>query len=163
MRSKEQIRIILKKLNSDARDFLRKEYNMSLNIPIVISNKEPDYINGAFYYQENTPLNISLNERILKENSFNSIRGTLYHELIHYALFSKNLPFCDLDATFVEHCKSRQVPLYGDTPLGVELHNFKCSTHNQIILKRRSLLNILKIVNYHCNECDEKLEYIGKW
>lgn len=98
-----------KDLEEYSKQWLRDNYNLSLNIPIEycdyskIDNISVD-INtlGTFFTRNNKPHVIYINKNIKDFNII--VERTLIHELIHYRLFSIGKPYKDNEDYFKNEC-----------------------------------------------------------
>lgn len=88
-------------LTSFAKDFLKENYNINIDIPIKINNRLKRsmgrlIINGMSRHPES----IELAGFLLEYGTNSVIVDTLKHELIHYACFVLGKPYRDGDAYF---------------------------------------------------------------
>lgn len=94
-----------KEMTLFASNFLRDNFDMELNIPIIIDGRLTSS-GGLFKYQRsflgNTPIEIKMSERfiacaLLDESTegIETILDVLKHELVHYALCAKGIPHSD--------------------------------------------------------------------
>lgn len=85
--------------------FLQNHFNMSLGIPVRVSKRMTSKL-GAFkiQYQRHTPvhLEIVISHNFLMHNSLDTVLDVLYHECVHYALFTLGKPYRDGDAYFIQ-------------------------------------------------------------
>lgn len=112
-----------------AEQFLKNNYNLSLTIPIIINNRLRSTM-GVFYHNKTKSLRIELSGKIIKYGHELAILDILNHELVHYALFEKGLPYKDGDSYFEEELSSLGVGSTESNFIG-ELHICKCETCNR--------------------------------
>lgn len=92
-------------LVKEAAEFLHKNFDIELNVPVVISKRMKRSF-GLFRYEVNRrrntkkPIDIRMSYEFMKHRSTDEILDVLFHECVHYALFTKGLPHRDGDATF---------------------------------------------------------------
>ena len=100
----------LEYLKKYAESFLRKNYNLSLEIPLLINNRLRSTL-GSFNrnYKGDKACEIELSGQLVKYATKDVILDTLKHELIHYALFVLNKPFHDGDEYFENELKRLEV------------------------------------------------------
>lgn len=87
-----------------AEDFLRENFNLTLDVPLRISKRMKSKL-GVFSikYNRNKVLSseIVLSYNFIINNDTEAILDVLYHECVHYALYKKRLPFRDSDPEFI--------------------------------------------------------------
>lgn len=141
------------KLNEYAYLFLKTNFNLELNIPIEINNRLTS--TGGYYQTRNDkPYKISISGNLIKHHDHKDILDVLSHELIHYALHVKRLPYKDNDYAFIEVCNLLGVSLTNVISSNtVYLYQCDCKTHR---LNKRIHTN-----KYCCSLCNSKLAYKG--
>lgn len=91
-------------LQNYAEDFLRKNFDLSLDVPLRISKRMKSKL-GVFSikYNRNEVLSseIVLSYNFIINNDKDAVLDVLYHECVHYALYKKRLPFRDSDPEFI--------------------------------------------------------------
>lgn len=102
--------ITMSELENYANEFLNKNYNMSLNVPLVVNGRlKKTY--GRFRYTINRvtgatkEVSVELNKTFIIHNSKEAVFNVLRHELIHFALFKLNKPFDDGQSYFENELK----------------------------------------------------------
>ena len=92
-------------LHSYARKFLVENFGLTLEIPIRISKRMKSKL-GAFQikYQKQQVVSkeIVMSHTFLVNNSREIILDVLYHECVHYALYTLKKPYRDSDREFTE-------------------------------------------------------------
>lgn len=92
-------------LHSCARKFLAENFGLTLEIPIRISKRMKSKL-GAFQikYQKQQVVSkeIVMSHTFLVNNSREIILDVLYHECVHYALYTLKKPYRDSDCEFTE-------------------------------------------------------------
>lgn len=104
--TKQQEQYILTEVKKHIHQFLRKNYDLSLQIPVSFSGRLRKSL-GVFKYRINKrtrevvkgSLQIDLSKKLLKASK-KDLLDVAYHEAIHYALFEKGLPSTDGTGTF---------------------------------------------------------------
>lgn len=98
-------------IESHAKEFLMKNYNMELEIPIQYYSLSTERVGGLIYDDE--PLFIQLDRNALHIYMLTGdtrLLKLLEHELVHYALFVKGLPSDDGDEYFENELDRLNVP-----------------------------------------------------
>jgi len=145
-----------------AKDFLKKQYNLELTVPIEI-NGRLKIVLGRF---KNTgainrrPVKIEMSKQYLIHGKLEDIQSTIRHECIHYALYVTGKPYKDGERLFESELRKFDTNSTKTTSLRLErnvsLYKCSCTTH----VKKRALRNGGK---YHrCTRCKSSLTYIGK-
>lgn len=145
-----------------ANKFLKEHFDMKLNIPIVISNRMTAAL-GRFTFQigggglVRKPIKISLAGQLLDNYNKDEILDTLYHELVHYALFVKNEDFSDGQANFENTLKRLNIKSTGTTEYRGVLYVLPCTKCG---LKNYSTKNLRESKRYYkvCKRCDSILD-----
>lgn len=150
---------IIEELVGYARAYLSDEYNLELLVPIEINRRLSRSV-GRFIYQPRLrkPVKIEISKKhiilSIMNDTFVDVFDTLKHELIHYALFVKELPHRDSDHQFIKECTRQNVSLRHDGP---QLkHVYQCNNGHRIT--RNNKFDVRK---YRCG-CGEKLSYINQ-
>lgn len=87
---------IERKLRLEARIFLKEAYNFELAIPIQVNGRIKSTY-GRFMHKATIKqsLRIEMSKNYIEHQEWNTIRETLIHECIHYALYERDLPYKD--------------------------------------------------------------------
>lgn len=134
----------LQDLEKFANEFLEKEFNMSLDIPITLNGRLTRAM-GRFLVMRNRRTNearaigIELNKTLYEHNSMDVVLDTLKHELVHYALFSKGLPYSDGDYVFESTLKRLGVTATMTTTFQGKAHVYECDCGKEFIKRGRRL------------------------
>jgi SprT-like protein len=153
--------LTIEELTRHAKEFLRKNYDMDLTVPIVINPRLKRAMGRFVYHQSsNEPVAIQIAGYVIKYGDKSVILDTLYHELIHYVLFMQGKPFDDGTKCFeselrrlgVSSTKTNRVGLY------VVCQCKKCGRiHETANLKVRELPGF-----YRTGCCNAPLKVIGE-
>lgn len=103
----------VERLTNEAKAFLKSEFDLELTIPIGVNGRLSRAM-GRFSHEnckERKPVKIELSKKVVDNFPDKHIKDTLYHELIHYALFVKGLPYRDSDKYFIDTCHRLGVSL----------------------------------------------------
>lgn len=84
--------LTLAELTEIARQFLRDEYGMALEIPIIRNGRLRTSLGRFIESVENEPLRIEMSKKALKYASKAILVDILKHECVHYALCAKGEP-----------------------------------------------------------------------
>ena len=91
-----------------ADEFLRKNFNLSLDVPLRISKRMKSKL-GVFSIKYNNHKVLSseivLSYNFIINNDKEAVLDVLYPECVHYALYKKRLPFRDSDPEFINALK----------------------------------------------------------
>lgn len=125
-------------LYSIARDFLDKEFNMKLDIPIFISPKLKTTF-GYFRTKKGVAWEIQMSKEFMDTHPREHIIDVLKHELVHYACFEMKKPWRDKDPYFKETldrlgvCRTRTYHTLG------KFHVYICDGCGNTYYKKRKL------------------------
>ena len=134
----------LKDLHRFAEEFLQEEFDMSLNIPIKLNGRLKRaggrFISSQDYFtREHTALEIDLNKTVYENNPIDVILDILKHELVHYALFEKGLPYKDGDRVFENTLTRLGVSSTNTLKVKTKAHVYKCDCGRQFIKRNTRL------------------------
>lgn len=90
-----------KKLQQYANQWLKDNYNMNLNVPIIYDNLD-DKTNGYYSYKDGKFKLIQINQDLKGIDI--GVEKTLIHELVHMVLFETNKDFKDETNSFRKEC-----------------------------------------------------------
>jgi SprT-like protein len=142
-----------RELYSIAREFLDKEFDMKLDIPIFISNRMKTMF-GYFQRRNNVSWKIQMSQEFIETHPREHVIDVLKHELVHYALFEQGKPFRDGQQYFEDTlkrlgiCSTRTYEALG------KFHKYICNCDEAIYRKRRLPYGAI------CTKC-RTLEYVG--
>lgn len=105
-------------LTQIARDFLREEYDLPLEIPIKRNNRLSRTLGRFTFDYDWTPRRIDISGELFKYGADEAIIDTLKHELVHYALCVKGEPFDDGHPHFESELRRLSVSSTEQTSLG---------------------------------------------
>lgn len=95
-----------------ADEFLRKNFDLSLDVPLRVSKRMKSKL-GVFSIKYNNHKVLSseivLSYNFIINNDKEAILDVLYHECVHYALYKKRLPFRDSDPEFINALKRLEI------------------------------------------------------
>lgn len=123
----------IEELTGIANDFLRKEYSLELTIPIVRNGRLRSTL-GSFITLRGKPKEIELAGYLLDYGAEEPILDVLYHELIHYALFTQGRQYRDGTVEFESELRK-----YGVSSTGTPM-------------------KLGKMVDYYCGKCGKQFE-----
>ncbi|WP_462422170.1 SprT-like domain-containing protein [Salinicoccus sp. Marseille-QA3877] len=143
-----------------ADEFLRKNFDLSLDVPLRISKRMKSKL-GVFSikYNDHKVLSseIVISYNFIINNDKEAVLDVLYHECVHYALYKKRLPFRDSDPEFIntlEHLgisKTRRYKYRGQSFL------YECRKCKYQFSKNMKGYE----KRYICGKCHGKFTYIG--
>ena len=117
-------------LRKQANDFLKTNYSLMLDIPLVVNNRLRSTI-GSLVLQKEEPELIELSGMLMKYGSEAFKLDVLKHELIHYALNTLGKPYHDGHPYFENELKKHGVGSSGEGFLG-EMLKFECPKCSEI-------------------------------
>lgn len=143
---------VMAKMLAHAENFLAKNFNMPLSIPIKINGRLRT-TGGVFKYRDAgnghfTPLRIEIAKFMIESGTFTEIMETLEHELIHYALCALKLPHKDSDSFFQLMCQNLNVPM--SHKVIKNLYQYECVDCHEIHRMSRAISKNEYAV---CNQC----------
>lgn len=148
-------------LEEVAEDFLIENFDLTLDIPIRISNRMTSTF-GSFVRTRNRATGeIQSKEIVISSNLYNyhgydKMIDTLKHECIHYALYTLDRPFKDGQAYFENTLKEHGVSSTRTTAYKGKAHLYKCTSCDNSFKQRRRF----NTDRYQCSHCKGKLEYV---
>lgn len=144
-------------LTQEATTFLRKHFDMELDIPIRISKRMTATF-GVFYHnRKDTAKEIAMSATFIENNSTDVVLDVLYHECVHYALFVKGLPYRDKDDFFKSTVDRLGIARTRHYEYKGKVHVYQCEQCQGVIQRRRRF----NVKNYRCGECRlGKFEYV---
>ena len=141
-----------------ADDFLQKEFNINLKIPIEINGRLSKTL-GRYIYRGNRPLKIELSKKLLEYYDKDTIIDVLKHELVHYALHKMGVKgFGDGDADFENTLKILDVNRTGVIKNKGKVHKYECGCGCEFISDRK----LMKKYKYSCRKHNSELQYKGE-
>lgn len=145
-------------LKKIAIDFLRKEFNMELYAPIVISSTLKSTF-GIFRYNslKKMPEEIKLSKCMIDYQPREVTIDVLKHELVHYALYERCEPFQDGTDNFENTLKRLGIKSSGYYTYKGKVHVYHCTNCENKISSRRKF----NVDKYVCKHCDYPFKYRG--
>ena len=128
----------LQDLHRFAEDFLQEEFNMSLDIPIKL-NGRLKRAGGRFISRSHSAVEIDLNKTVYEHNPIDVVLDILKHELVHYALFEKGLPYRDGDRVFENTLARLGVSSTNTLRVKTKAHVYKCDCGKEFIKRNTRL------------------------
>lgn len=118
--NKKEMAFFIDKLTMDAKEFLHKNFNLDLNIPIKICNRVKNRYGGFYHTKDGMPIKIVISGKQIKlsmmdANGYEVIQGMLFHELVHYALCTLGKDYDDGSYDFEMTLANLNVPSSGVT------------------------------------------------
>lgn len=109
----------IEELTQIADDFLRANYGMALEIPIVRNNRLRTTLGYYAWDSRKKPLRIEMAGYLLKHGAREVVMDTLYHECVHYALHRRGEPYKDGHPHFEAELARLDVSSAGTTNVGL--------------------------------------------
>lgn len=148
-------------LEEVAEDFLIENFNLTLDIPIRISNRMSSTFGKFVLTRDRATGETKSKEIVISRNLYNyhgyyKMIDTLKHECIHYALYTLGRPYKDGQAYFENTLKEHGVSSTGTHRYKGKAHLYTCkSCDNSFKQKRR-----FNTDKYVCSHCKGQLEYV---
>lgn len=150
-------------LEEVAEDFLLDNFDLTLDIPIRISNRMTRTF-GSFVRTRNRVTGeikckeIVISSNLYKYHGYDKMIDTLKHECIHYALYLLGRPYKDGQAYFENTLKEHGVSSTGTTKYKGKAHQYTC-TGCKNTFKQTRRFNTDK---YRCSHCKGQLVYVNQ-
>jgi SprT-like protein len=123
-------------------NFLKENYDMELTVPIRY-NARLKRAFGRFMYSKTkpivTPKVIEMSTTFLQNHPKEHIIDVLLHELVHYALSQKGLPFTDGHPTFENELKKHGISSTHTYEYLGEMHKYVCDNCGHVYTRKRRL------------------------
>lgn len=163
-RTVDEMNSLLIEVKENMEKFLLDNFNLTLDIPVRI-NGRLSKTGGQFVYYTKTSyrqkqaVKITIAKHALRDYPLSNIIDIAYHECIHYALFTKNLPFRDKDQYFIDTCNKLGVSLH-DSAMEHKYHVYTCG--KGCYIKRHRRLNNFYYGLYACKIHKEDIDYFDR-
>lgn len=143
-----------RELYAIARDFLDKEFNMTLDIPIFISNRMKTTL-GYFQHNKKEPIKIHMSQEFINTHPREHVIDVFKHELVHYALFVQGKPYRDGTECFESTLKRLGISSTKTYHILGKFHKYTCNCEGKQFLRKRKLKE-----GSYCTKC-KTLKYEG--
>lgn len=150
-------------LKQYANKFLMETYGMKLSVPLEINGRLKKAC-GRFVWlkKDRQPKVVEMNKDFVENNEPQMVLDVLKHELVHYALFMKNIPHSDGDAPFERELRRLGIVSQNTInkyKIASKMQIYKCASCKKEHPMTRRLTNNGK--NHRC-KCGGGLIDIGK-
>lgn len=148
-------------LEEVAEDFLIENFDLTLDIPIRISNRMTRTF-GSFVRTRNRltgetqSKEIVISSNLYKYHGYDNMIDTLKHECIHYALYTLGRPFKDGQAYFENTLKEHGVSSTGTKKFKGKAHQYECTGCKNTFRQTRRF----NTDKYRCSHCKGQLVYV---
>ncbi|CDZ99811.1 Protein SprT-like protein [Jeotgalicoccus saudimassiliensis] len=147
-------------LHNTADKFLLENFNLRLEIPLRISKRMKSKL-GAFQIKMRDGKVISqeivMSHTFIEHNDESAVIDVLFHECVHYALYTKRKPYRDSDSEFNETLDRLGISKTRTYQYKGESHLYECRTCGYQFTKRVKGYN----KRYICRHCRGKFIYKG--
>lgn len=147
----------LDQLQKLAMDFVSTRYGIEQMVSIEISSRMKSKL-GAFVTREGEAYKIQLSKNLIDYYNDATIVDVLYHECVHYALFTLKLPYRDGNEHFEKELKRLNVSSSRTYPYKGIVHHYECP--NCRIPFKKKIKGYEK--RYNCGRCRGKFKYFGE-
>lgn len=152
--------MVKKELHYQANKFLEDNFGLTLEIPIRISTRMKSKL-GAFQikYQKQQVVSkeIVMSHTFLVNNSREIILDVLYHECVHYALYTLQKPYRDSDREFTETLERLGIAKTRSYKYKGQAYLYECRKCSYQFTKRVKGYN----KRYICRHCRGRFTYKG--
>ncbi|PEA25899.1 sprT domain-containing protein [Bacillus cereus] len=150
-----------RKLTSEAKRFLLEAYGIELNIPVLVNGRLKRRY-GQFVYNQITqqPLKIEIGKNYITHQDWETIRETLLHECIHYALFTLGKPFDDGEPLFEAELKKHGSHSTGTVKYRGKVVEYGCPRCNAIFRRKKRYPR--NGAGYQCSTCKVDIKFLGE-
>ncbi|KKK35378.1 hypothetical protein WN59_00650 [Salinicoccus sediminis] len=148
-------------LKRHADEFLERNFDMPLGVPLRISSRMKSRL-GAFQVKYirggDVKTEIVMSHEFIVHNSEEAILDVLYHECVHYALYTQDKPYRDSDALFISTLDRLGISRTRTYAYKGRSHLYEC---------RRCRYRFSKNIKgyekrYICRKCRGKFSYVGE-
>jgi SprT-like protein len=143
-----------------AKNFLSENYNLELEIPVSF-NTRLKRVFGRLIIKKSrgvsTPVEIQMSVDFMSSHPKQHIIDVFKHELVHYALCKKGLPFFDGHPTFESELKKLNINSTQTYHYLGEMHKYTCKNCGKNIERKRKLVKTAYCI---CSD-GPNLEYKG--
>ena len=147
-------------LHSCARKFLAENFGLTLEIPIRISKRMKSKL-GVFQIKcqkkQVVSKEIVMSHTFLVNNSREIILDVLYHECVHYALYTLKKPYRDSDREFTETLERLGIAKTRSYKYKGQAYLYECRKCSYQFTKRVKGYN----KRYICRHCRGRFTYKG--
>lgn len=144
---------ILIDLKKEADVFMWETFGMECTIPIKLNGRLKVAM-GRFVYTRKEAKYIDIAKELILHNEWEKVVGVLHHELVHYGLHEKKLPFGDGDVYFQKTCNMLNVPLVAEVKTKVPV--VQCDSCGKEWVSRR---RVKGMVHRHCGGSVKRVRY----
>lgn len=154
---------IQKKLEQVARKFLKEEYDIDLDIPIVL-NGRLKRIYGRYVYHNSVRkgIKIEMGKNYILNQSWENIRQTLIHECIHYALHILGKPFRDGQECFENELKKHGSHSTGTVSYRGKEYIYGCPSCGKTVRRVKRYPKNKMLVCHYCRVSIRLLKVVEK-
>ena len=150
----------VQQLQAYADDFLRKNFGLSLDVPLRVSKRMKSKL-GVFSikYNKNEVLSseIVLSHNFIINNDKDAVLDVLYHECVHYALYKRKLPFRDSDPEFINTLERLEISRTRSYKYRGQSYLYECRKCGYQFSKNMKGYE----KRYMCGRCRGKFTYRG--
>lgn len=141
-------------LYSISREFLDKEFGLTLDIPIFINNRMKSML-GVFKHKRYEATQIEISREFIDTHPREAVIDVLKHELVHYALFILKKPYRDGDKYFKDTLDRLGISRTRTYETKGKFHKYICNCEGKVFHRKRKLQQ-----GSHCTSC-KTLKYVG--
>lgn len=152
--------ITIEELTQLAEDFLRENYSMALEIPIKRNNRLRTTMGRFSRYGDDSNMKIELAGFMFEYAAKEIVIDTLYHELVHYALYTLKEPHYDGHPHFEAELKRLGVSSTESNVVGAYVIYKCCKCGKETETRHRRLLREYKQRVTNC--CKADIQIIGE-
>ena len=147
-------------LHRYADKFLQENFGLQLDIPVRVSKRMKSKL-GAFQIKLQNKKVVSkeivMSNSFIMNNSPETVLDVLYHECVHYALYTLNKPYRDSDREFTETLERLGIAKTRTYKYKGQAYLYECRKCSYQFTKRVKGYN----KRYICRHCRGKFIYKG--
>jgi SprT-like protein len=158
------MKITVHQLTKIAEEFLKKEYDMELTVPIRFNGRLKTALGRAKFtrrgsFSDYKPERIELSKNLIANYTDEEIVDVLKHELVHYACFMLGKPYDDGEKYFENELKRLGVVGTGVLKYKGKMHVYACNQCKQTVAQRARKTS--KYNRYRTGCCKGAIVYAG--
>jgi len=152
------------KLEMVAIKFLKENYDLKLEVPIVLNgrlkSKFGRFIHAPHNSKNRISYSIEISKNYIEYQTWENVISTLKHELIHYALYELGKPYRDGEKIFESELAKHGSHSTGTLEFKGEMNIYKCKGCGLEYRRVRKYPNNAK--GYTCGDCGSEIYYDGR-
>jgi SprT-like protein len=150
-----------KKLENEARKFLMEAYGLELTVPVQVNGRlKSTYGRFVYYRSPKRPKLIEVGKNYIEHQDWKTIKETLIHECIHYALFVLGKPHNDGHPVFEAEIQKHGSHSTGTVAYRGKVVQYGCPKCKSVFSRKRRYPR--NGAGYYCKKCKVDIVYLGE-